>query len=46
MGVRNEAKEFTSELVKAVDRRTIENNEEFVLNAISAITNMLFYDVP
>jgi len=32
--------------VKAIDRRTIKNNEEFILNAISCITNILFYDVP
>jgi hypothetical protein len=33
-------------LVKAIDKRTIDNNEEFILNAISCITNVLFYDVP
>jgi hypothetical protein len=32
--------------VKAIDKRTIDKNEEFILNAISCITNVLFYDVP
>lgn len=33
-------------LVKAIDKRTIDNNEEFILNAISCLTNILFYDIP
>ena len=33
-------------LVEAIDKRTIEKHEEFILNAISCITNILFYDVP
>ena len=33
-------------LVKAIDKRTIDKNEEFILNAISCITNVLFYDIP
>lgn len=33
-------------LVKAIDKRTIDINEEFILNAISCLTNILFYDVP
>lgn len=37
---------FISNLVKAIDKRTIDKNEEFILNAISCITNILFYDVP
>lgn len=32
--------------MKAIDKRTIDVNEEFILNAISCITNVLFYDVP
>ena len=35
-----------STLVKAIDKRTIDKNEEFILNAISCITNVLFYDIP
>lgn len=38
--------QFVSTLVKAIDKRTIDNNEEFILNAISCITNVLFYDIP
>ena len=37
---------FVSKLVDAIDRRSLESNEEFILNAISCITNLLFYDVP
>lgn len=33
-------------LVQAIDKRTIDNNEEFILNAISCLTNILFYDIP
>ena len=33
-------------MVKAIDKRTIDKNEEFILNAISCITNVLFYDIP
>lgn len=38
--------QFIMTLVKAIDKRTIDTNEEFILNAISCITNVLFYDVP
>ena len=31
---------------EAVDRRSILQNEEFILNAISAVTNILYYDTP
>ena len=37
---------FILDLVKAIDKRTIETSEEFILNAISCITNLLFYDRP
>lgn len=37
---------FIDTLVKAIDKRTIDKNEEFILNAISCITNILFYDIP
>jgi hypothetical protein len=39
-------KKFVNSLVKAIDKRTIDINEEFILNAISCLTNILFYDVP
>jgi hypothetical protein len=32
--------------VGAIDKRTIDKHEEFILNAISCITNILFYDLP
>ena len=35
---------FIAALCEAVNRRTIEENEEFVLNAVSCITNILYYD--
>ena len=28
----------------AIDRRSIERNEEFILNAVSCVTNILYYD--
>ena len=35
---------FIEQVCEAVDRRTIEQNEEFILNAISCVTNILYYD--
>ena len=35
---------FIEALCKAVDRRSLEANEEFILNAVSCITNILYYD--
>jgi len=35
---------FILQVCEAVDRRTIEANEEFILNAISCVTNILYYD--
>ena len=37
---------FISQVCEAVDRRNIVQNEEFILNAISAVTNILYYDTP
>ena len=40
--------ELTSSLIEkicvAIDKRSIERNEEFILNAISCVTNILYYD--
>ena len=36
--------DFIGKVCEAVDRRTIEANEEFILNAISCVTNILYYD--
>ena len=38
--------ELIGQLIQAVDKRTIDSNEEFILNAISCTTNLLFYDLP
>jgi len=46
MEEKEEVQEFIKSLVKAIDKRTIDQSEEFILNAISCITNVLFYDVP
>lgn len=35
---------FIQLVCEAVDRRSIEQNEEFILNAISCVTNILYYD--
>ena len=35
---------FVGLVCEAVDRRKIEENEEFILNAISCVTNILYYD--
>lgn len=35
---------FIMQVCEAVDRRSIEANEEFILNAISCVTNILYYD--
>ena len=37
---------FIMQVCEAIDRRCIGQNEEFILNAISAVTNILFYDSP
>lgn len=36
--------DFFSKLMQAVSQRQIEKSEEFILNAISCTTNILFYD--
>lgn len=36
--------DFFSNLMQAVSMRQIEKSEEFILNAISCTTNILFYD--
>ena len=46
LGIQPLVQQFILELVKAIDKRTIETSEEFILNAISCITNLLFYDRP
>lgn len=36
--------EFVGELSTAVSKSSLERNEEFILNAVSCITNILYYD--
>ena len=40
--------ELTTSLIEkiclAIDKRSIERNEEFILNAVSCVTNILYYD--
>ena len=36
--------EFVKELSMAVSKSSLEQNEEFILNAVSCITNILYYD--
>ena len=36
--------EFVIELAEAVQNGNVEKNEEFILNAVSCITNILYYD--
>ena len=43
-GNQSKLKEFLSKMLRAVDTRTVEQNEEFILNAISCTTNILYYD--
>ena len=42
--MQDQLNKFLEQLCHAVNRRTIEENEEFVLNAVSCITNILYYD--
>ena len=37
---------FMSKLVESVQRKSIQKSEEFLFNAISCCTNIMFYDVP
>ena len=39
-----ELQSFITKTLDAMTRRTLEQNEEFILNAISCLTNILFYD--
>lgn len=43
-GMKELLENFIDQVCKAVDRRSIEQNEEFILNAISCVTNILYYD--
>lgn len=38
--------QFMSKIVAALKRKKISKSEEFILNAVSCATNLLFYDTP
>ena len=42
----NKAAAMVARLAESVSRRKPESAEEFVLNSVSCITNVLFYDIP
>jgi hypothetical protein len=35
-----------TKMVAAIRRKKIAKSEEFILNAVSCATNLLFYDIP
>ena len=37
---------YMSKMIAAVKRKKIAKSEEFILNAVSCATNLLFYDTP
>lgn len=38
--------QYMSKMVAAIKRKKIAKSEEFILNAVSSATNLLFYDNP
>ena len=38
--------DYLSLMISAIERKTLEKSEEFILNAVSCATNLLFYDAP
>ena len=38
--------DFMARMIAALERKRIQTSEEFILNAVSCATNMLFYDTP
>lgn len=38
--------QFMAKMVSALERKRVPNSEEFILNAVSCATNMLFFDTP
>ena len=43
--IREDVEITLKQCLKAVQRRSLEENDEFILNVISLLTNVLFYDV-
>lgn len=44
--MKEKVENFINKSVDAIQKRTLEQNEEFILNVISCMTNILFYDTP
>ena len=44
--IKGPVQEFMSKLCSAIERKKIEISGEFLLNAISCTTNLLFFDTP
>jgi hypothetical protein len=44
--VKDQCQQFIIELLKSIERRNDKDNEEYILNAISCLTNILFFDSP
>ena len=38
--------DFLNLMISSIERKTLEKSEEFILNAVSCATNLLFYDSP
>jgi hypothetical protein len=38
--------EFMARMINSIERKKIQQSEEFIINAISCATNLLFYDTP
>lgn len=45
-GQKSLLEDFMSGMIKAIERKSLQTSEEFLLNAISCATNLLFFDTP
>jgi hypothetical protein len=39
-------REYMGKMIEAIKRKKLPKSEEFILNAVSCATNLLFYDMP
>jgi len=44
--IKSEIESFLSKTLDAINKRSLDKNEEFILNVVSCLTNLLFYDTP
>ena len=44
--MRKDLQEFIQLVVRSLEMMTLEKNEEYILNSVSCLTNILFYDTP